>query len=171
MIVVAIDIGMTGAVACIRPDRSSVVTDLPMTETEADKWLDARALYDILLAWVPVTERCILVVENVRPRSIGNGGLPTNSMHSQGALMRGRGAVEAVASIARWPITWVQPQTWKRHYGLKRDENETDSAIKERGRQMALKLFPEQDQQLKFKYHHNRADALLMAHWGRSTQL
>lgn len=170
MIVISIDIGMTGAAACLKP-HSSAVIDLPMAETPTDKWLDGRELYDTLLAWVPVTERCLLVVENVRPRSIGNGGQATNSMHSQGALMRGRGAVEAVASILRWPITWVQPQTWKRHYGLKRTDGEPDNAVKERGRHLALSLFPEHDQNLKFKYHHNRADALLMAHWGRSTQL
>lgn len=171
MIIVSIDIGMSGAAACIRPNGSASVCDLPMIETDGDKWLDGRGLGDILLEWVPADERCILIAENVRPRSIGNAGRASNSMHSQGSLMRGRGCVEGVASMLRFPITWVQPQTWKRHFALKKGGNETDAAIKERGRQMALMLFPGMADALKFKYHHNRADALLMAHWGRATQL
>jgi hypothetical protein len=171
MIVVSIDIGMSGAAACIRPDGSSSVCDLPMIETDADKWLDGRGLYDILLDWVPLQDRCILIAEDVRPRSMGNSGRASNSMHSQGSLMRGRGCVEGVASMLRWPITWVQPQTWKRHFALKKHKDETDAAIKERGRQMALTLFPGMAEALARKKDHNRADSLLIAHWGRSTLL
>lgn len=170
MIVVSIDIGMTGAAACIRPDGSSSVCDLPMKQPD-DKRLDGRAFYDLLLDWVPLADRCILIAEDVRPRSMGNAGRASNSMHSQGSLMRGRGAVENTADILRWPITWVQPQTWKRHFALKKGKDETDAAIKERGRQMALTLFPGLAEALKFKYHHNRADALLIAHYARSTLL
>jgi len=176
MIVIAIDIGVTGAVACIRHDRSSAVTDLPIENSgilfqAEDKRLDAKALHHMLLDWVTLHDRVLLVCEDVRPRSIGNGGRPTNSMHSQGTMMRIRGGIEAVASVGCRDVKWVQPQTWKRFYGIKRDKEETEASVKERGRQMALKLFPEHEHNLRFKYHHNRADALLMAHWGRSTQL
>jgi crossover junction endodeoxyribonuclease RuvC len=170
MKVLAIDIGISGAIACLGIGESHV-SDLPLIDSGSDRWLDGRGIYDRLLALVPVDERCILVVEDVRPRSQGNGGRSLNSMGSQGSMMRSRGVIEAAASIARFSITWVQPQTWKRHYGLKRAAGEPDGAVKERGRQLALSLFPEHDQNLQFKYHHNRADALLMAHWGRSTQL
>lgn len=169
-IIVSIDPGLTGAMACLGRNHAHVA-DLPVIDTGLDKWLDGRGIYDQLLAWVPIDERCLLIVENVRPRAQGNGGRAANSMHSQGSMMRSRGVIECVASIARIEITWVMPQRWKKHFSLARDDGDTDSAVKEKSRQMALRLFPAMGEALKYKNSHNRAESLLMAHWGRSTQL
>lgn len=156
--------------ACIGNNRVHVA-DLPVVDTGLDKWLDGRGIYDQLLEWVPIGECCILVVENVRPRAQGNGGRAGNSMHSQGSMMRSRGIIESAASIARIEITWVMPQRWKRHFSLAREDDDSDSQVKEKSRQMALRMFPTMGEALKFKNSHNRAEALLMAHWGRATQL
>lgn len=60
---------------------------------------------------------------------------------------------------ARYEI--VNPQVWKRAMmpGAARD--------KDASRQMALQLFPGAMDLLKLKKHHNRAEALLLAEWGR----
>lgn len=170
MNVISIDPGMKGAIACIGPHRIKVA-DLPITDTGLDKYLNGRGLYDILLDWCPVDERCILVVEDVRVRNSGNDG-QRNTVHSQTALMRARGIIEGVASVARLEITWCTPQKWKRHFKLGRDtEDETQHELKEKSRQMALQMFPSMADALNLKKHENRAEALLMARWGQATQL
>ncbi len=171
MNVIAVDPGLSGAMACLDTNQRAHVADLPVIDTGLDKYLDGRGIYDQLLAWVPVGQRCILVVEDVRVRAQGNGGRAMNTMHSQTSLMRSRGIIEGVASVARIPITWVTPQKWKRHFSLSRDDDETTSQVKEKSRQMALKLFPAMQVALARKLDQNRAESLLLAHWARATQL
>lgn len=170
MNVIAIDPGMEGAMARLAHGRCSV-SDLPVIDTGLDKYLDGRGIYDRLLNWVPVGEVGILIVEDVRVRAQGNGGRAMNTMHSQTSLMRSRGIIEGVASVARLPITWVTPQKWKRHFGLKRDtDDEKTNVTKEKSRQMALQLFPSMTMALARKMDQNRAEALLIARWGQATQ-
>lgn len=177
MHIVAVDIGMEGAMACIDVAQRARVVDLQIIDNLGDRYVDGGAIYAQLLEWVPVGMPCIFVAENVRPRPMGNGGRAGNTMHSQGSLMRSRGAVETAVAIAQGngmdiqPV-WVNPQKWKRHFNLKRDNpDETASQVKEKSRQCALRLFPGfADSALKFKNAHNRAEALLIAHWARSTQ-
>lgn len=172
MNVIAIDPGMSGAIACLDVARRAHVADLPVIDTGLDKYLDGRGIYDILLEWVPVGERCIVVVEDVRVRNQGNGGRALNTTHSQTSLIRSRGIIEGACSIARMPIVWCTPQKWKRHFNLKRDtEDEAVNVTKEKSRQMALTLFPGMHLALARKMDQNRAESLLMAHWGRATQL
>lgn len=176
MNIVAVDIGMEGAMACIDQAQRARVTDLKIIDNLGDRYVDGSAIYAQLLEWVPIGVPCIFVAENVRPRPMGNGDRAGNTMHSQGSLMRSRGAVEAAVAIARRngmdvQEVWVSPQKWKRDFGLKRDQDDTDSQVKEKSRQCALRLFPDfADSALKFKNSHNRAEALLIAHWARSTQ-
>jgi hypothetical protein len=163
VIFLAVDIGLTGAAAALDHTGRASVADLPIVDSPAGRRLHARGTLDILREWAPASEACVLVVEDVRPRPMGNGGAHGNTIFSQGSLMRGRGAVEALADIGGLPIVWVQPQTWKRHFALIGKD-------KDEGRQVALRLFPGMAQALARKLDHNRADALLLAHWGRSTQ-
>lgn len=172
---VGIDLGLTGAIAALNHNGTGQVADLPVIETAAGKRIHGRGLLDILREFVPAGEACIVVMEDVRPRSIGNGGAATNSMFSQGSLMRSRGIAEAVCDIAGVRVEWTQPQSWKRHFSLltKRQPGEdaakASNRAKEAGRQMAITLMPGMAPALARKLDHNRADALLMAHWARST--
>jgi hypothetical protein len=153
-----------------RWDGSRGVADLPTVETAAGNRLHGRGILDILREWVPPGEPCILVVEDVRARPAGNGGAHGNSMFSQASLMRSRGIVEAVSDIAGVNITWAQPQTWKAHFRLKSrneaGEKLTSSQVKELSRQMAIRLMPSMAPALARKKDDNRAEALLLAHWG-----
>jgi hypothetical protein len=162
VVILSIDIGLSGAAAALTADGRAHVADLPIVDSPAGRRLHARGTLDILREWSPASEACILVVEDIRPRPKGNSGAG-NTLFSQGSLMRGRGAVEALADIGNIPIVWVQPQTWKRAFGLIGKD-------KDEGRQVALRLFPGMAQALARKMDHNRADSLLLAHWGRSTQ-
>lgn len=165
MIVLAIDIGLTGALAAVDSYGTARVQDLPTLPDGKTQRLDGRGLYLAMRAFVPPGEHAALVFEDVRARPLGNGGSHGNTMHSQAALFGVRRAVEAVCDIARIEVCSVQPATWKRKFGLIRMKDEKPDACKERGRQVALSLYPLLAAELKRKKDHNRADAVLMAHW------
>ncbi len=181
MIALAIDIGLTGALAAADSYGTARVVDLPTlpdgrpvkrkskaggkaTESQPMR-LDGRGLIRLIREFVAPGEPAMLVIEDIRPRPMGNGGSHGNTMHSQGSLMRSRGIVEAVADIGCWQLVTVRPQEWKKHYGLIRKDGETPDACKERGRELALTLYPALASHLKRKKDHNRADAVLLARW------
>jgi len=158
VIALAIDVGLTGALAAVDSYGTARVVDMPTLPDGKTRRLDGRGLIVAIRAFVPPGEPAMLVIEDIRPRPMGNGGGHGNTMHSQGSLMRSRGIIEAVADIARLELVTVQPQTWKRHYGLLGKD-------KDAGRQIALTLYPLLAGELKRKKDHNRADAVLMAKW------
>ncbi len=187
MIALAIDVGLTGALAAVDSYGTARVIDLPTlpdgqpVKRKSKKTgkvtlsqpmrLDGRGLIRLIREFVAPGEPAMLVIEDIRPRPMGNGNSHGNTLHSQGSLMRSRGVVEAVAGIGGWELVTVRPQEWKKAFGLIRkkgattEEDETDDECKERGRQVALTLYPSLASELKRKLDHNRADAVLMAHW------
>ena len=176
MIVIGIDIGLTGAVARVGGGLPPAVVDMPVvadgerrmasktkTETVQPMRVDGRGLLQVLRDLCPVDQPAAIVLfENVRPRPEGNGGRHGNTMHSQGSLMRSRGVVEATVDIARFSPDPVQPQTWKKFYGI-------NGADKDDSLEKARLFFPELAAALRLKKHHNRAEALLIAHYGLRT--
>jgi hypothetical protein len=188
VIALAIDIGLTGALAAVDSYGKARVVDLPTlpdgqpvkrkskktgkaTETQPMR-LDGRGLIRLIREFVALGEPAMLVIEDIRPRPMGNGSSHGNTMHSQGSLMRSRGVVEAVAGIGGWEMVTVRPQEWKKHFGLIRKksagpngEDETDEQCKARGRALAATMYPSLAADLKRVKDHNRADAVLLAHW------
>lgn len=160
MICIGIDIGLTGALAAVDSHGSCQVADIKTCADGKTNRIDGRAMILLLRQFVPAGLACIVVFEDVRPRPSGNGGRHGNSMHSQGSLMRSRGVVEAVLDIARVDRKVVQPQAWKKHFGLIK-------AKKDASREKALELYPLQAHELRLKKHHNRAEAILIAHWAQ----
>lgn len=162
MIVIGIDIGLTGALAAVDARGSCAVEDIPtVADGEKGRRIDGRALIHLLRQFVPAGERAVCVIEDVRPRPMGNGNRQGNTIHSQGSLMRSRGIVEAVTDVARIDVHAVQPQTWKRHYGLIGKE-------KADARDIAARLFPLQAEAFRRVKDHNRAEAALIAQFGQA---
>lgn len=159
MIAIGIDIGLTGAVGAVDHRGLACVQDIPTVTDPDGKRIDGRALLELLRRLASPAEPCTVVFEDVRPRPLGNAGRHGNTMHSQGSLMRSRGIVEAVLDISRMRFQVVQPQTWKRHFNLLKSEK-GDSL------QMARTLYPSAAKDLARVKDHNRAEALLIAHWG-----
>lgn len=174
MVVIGIDIGMRGALATVTHQAAQSVVDLPLLETEKDRRLHGLALHDLLRKTcghhgsgavfckpgqaAEFTDRCLVVAENIRPRPGDRGGR-SSTMHSEGSLMRSRGIVEAVCDVLALRVEWVEPQSWKRAYGLLGEE-------KEASRQTALALMPEMAHLLARKKDEGRAEALLIARYG-----
>lgn len=188
MIVIGIDIGLTGAVAAVDSRGTATVRDIPLIpdgkprqrvnkktgkKSEQQSYrIDGRALIFAIREIVPIGHPALVVFEDVHARSIGSGGRATNSMGSQGSMMRSRGIVEGVIDITRLECKAVQPQTWKRHFGLllKREEGEEDSDFDRRKKAASMDtargLFPAIGHDLKRVKDHNRAEALLLAQFG-----
>lgn len=160
MIVLAIDIGVTGAMAAVDSHGSAVVHDLPTIAVEGKRLvrrrLDARGLMLLVRQVVAPGESAIAVIEDVHMRP-GNGGAATAS------LMHSRGIVEAVLEIARLQVHAVQPSAWKRHHGL-------IGSAKAASIDKARALYPLlAGPMLKRQRDHNRAEALLIAAFGHGT--
>lgn len=60
----------------------------------------------------------------------------------------------------------VSPQKWKKHYGLKKEPEETKTEYKRKSVDKARELFPQAAELLKYSKD-GRAEALLIANWLR----
>jgi hypothetical protein len=65
--------------------------------------------------------------------------------------------VEGVFAMARRPLVYVAPSTWKRHLGLSKDKGAS--------RQRAVELWPDRADLFKLAKHDGRAEAALIARW------
>jgi len=156
LIAIGIDPGLTGAIAFIGPN-SCAVEDLPTSELPGNglvrRKINGVALAHLIRRHVPADQKTVVFCE-----AIGNVGGKDNRTMAQGALLRALGAIETVCEILRMPPEMVYPQTWKRFYGLDAD--------KRKGLERARLLYPAAP--LKLAKHHNRAEAVLIAHYARS---
>lgn len=162
MIVVGIDLGVAGAVAAVDGRGSAVVHDLPVIPEGDIKRLDGRAFIHMLRGLVPpgFDGEAMVAFEDIRVRSKMNGRVTSQSVET--TLVGLRFAVQCACDIARMPVKAVQPQQWMRHFALKRDKNGTVN------REMAMRLYPSLAAQLGLVKWHNRADAILIAHYCQS---
>lgn len=170
MIVVGIDIGLSGAMAMVGNFGDASVCDLPTRESGAGNRLSGDGVHEVLVRWAPE----LIVAEDIRPRPNGNDKTTGNTIHSQGSLMRSRGVIEAVADILGVEVMWVMPQTWKRHYGLiltsmpNEPTHKRLDRAKEASRHMAMTMLPGMAHALTRKSDHNRAESMLLALYGQA---
>lgn len=157
MIFVGIDPGLTGAVAAVDSAGTCAVEDLPTVQLPGSglvrRRVDGLALAKMLRHMVPIGHACLVVIEDV----IALGG-KNNAVQTQGSIMRSVGTIEAAVEILRMPIKRAQPRTWKKFYGL--------GAEKGASLAIARELYPLAP--LGLAKHHNRAEALLLAHYGQA---
>jgi hypothetical protein len=83
--------------------------------------------------------------------------MPGQETRSTFTVGLGFGIWLGVLAALALPYTRVRPAIWKRALGLGKD--------KEQARLRAMQLFPQAD--LRRKRDHGRAEALLLAWWGR----
>jgi crossover junction endodeoxyribonuclease RuvC len=157
MIVIGIDIGVTGAMAAVDSRGTASVVDLPTVEDAAGKRIAGRELLSAIRAMSPAGESSLAIIEDVRPRP------GPNTAHTMGSLMGTRRSIEAVLDVAGVKVIAVQPATWKRFFGLLKAEKAQSLAT-------ARSLYPLQGPLLKRQKDHNRAEALLLAHYGQKVK-
>lgn len=154
MIFIGIDPGLSGAIGFVT-ERSCVVEDLPVMPLPGDglikNKIDSRALVALIRKNVPPGEKAAAYLELVSTM-----GGKNNAVQTQGSLMRSLGAIETVLECLGYAPTMLSPQKWKRFYGLDAD--------KKKALAKARALY--ETAPLHLAKHHNRAEALLIAHWG-----
>lgn len=169
-VVIGIDIGLTGCISRFGPGLEPELVDIPTIPDGPPRpgkdntsiqpmRIDGRALLDLLHRLCPAGHAVLAVFEDVRARPMGNDKIQFNTFHSQNSLVLSRGVIQCALDIAGAKAHPVQPQTWKRFFGLNGAEKD-DSRIK------AIAMWPGLADQLKRKKDHNRAESLLIGHYG-----
>ena len=144
---VGIDPGSKGAIAFLNSDGSfNSVKDMPDVQEfikgiKAGIWDDAGVYF--------------VGIEDVHP-------LPGQSCMASFSYGGNFTLAKALGIWYNSSPYMITPQKWKKHYGLKREANETKSQYKGRSVQLARELFPEAESLLKLSKD-GRAEALLIA--------
>lgn len=158
MIVIGVDPGLTGALCIIGRDRQ-MVADIPTCENgtasgSMKRWVDVEKLGHIVSTWSHIFGLARESVTVVIERPIPMPSLPAQTIASQFDTF---GALRAV--LARYGDSLiVNPRDWKKIYGLGNDKSAS--------RACAQRLYPALALDLHRVKDHNRAEAVLIAHYG-----
>ena len=151
MLTVGIDPGLTGAVAFLRNGEYYSLFDIPTTlkgSGSVKQEVEPGGLKRMFLERLEGREDVAIALERVSAMP----GQGSSSVFSFGDTY---GCCRSVASLTGYPLHLVTPTTWKKHFGLGRD--------KEESRALASRLLP--GAELHLKKHADRSEALLMARW------
>lgn len=150
--ILGVDPGGSGAIALLAGGAVRVA-DMPtfsVTRGKSAKLeVDALALYDMIRVWAPT--HCYF--EQV-------GGIPGQSAPAAFNFGRACGLAEAVVKVSGVRIVTVPPATWKRRMGL-------IGGGKDDARAMATRLWPAAAAEFRRKKDDGRAEAALLAEYGR----
>jgi crossover junction endodeoxyribonuclease RuvC len=154
MRVIGIDPGLSGAIAIINGTDSLTVFDMPTITVErngkAKRQVSASEL--ALILKTAKSDDCHVFVEKVSAMA----GQGVTSVFSFG---RSFGMIEGILAALHMPVTYVAPATWVKavHRGAGKDAS----------RSRAMELFPDNQADFKLKKFDGRADAALIAYWGK----
>lgn len=159
-LVIGVDPGLSGALALFDGNGLSAILDIPVMAKgkgagKVKNEINAAGLNALLKEWTNGHADDVLVVIE-RVSSMPGQGVA--SMFSMGDTV---GCIRGVVAARGYPVIWVTPQKWKRHFGLIAGK---DVNGKELARSRAIQLFPEAD--LARKKDHNRAEAILLSKYG-----
>jgi len=162
MIFIGIDPGLGGAVGVIDdtaefPENNrEQVFDTPTVIVEGEKSKHkylVPAMVRILLPYAKRTD-VLAVLEHVH-------SMPKQGIASSFCFGEGKGMWEGILASLEISMELVSPQRWKK--AIMADQGKEKSAA----RFKAMQLFPSMAEQLKLVKHDGRAEALLMAEYGR----
>ena len=150
---IGIDPGLSGAIAIISDD-SLKVFDMPTMTVDrngkAKRQVSANELADLLRSCAG--NDCHVYVERVSAMA----GQGVTSVFSFG---RSFGMIEGILAALKMPVTFVAPATWVKGVGR--------GPGKDASRARAMELFPLQQEFFKRVKDDGRADAALIAYWGK----
>jgi crossover junction endodeoxyribonuclease RuvC len=151
MKVVGIDPGLSGALWVIIGELGDAVTDMPRTGFHNSKsgFVDGLAVAQ----WLSSCKPDLIVIEMV-------GSRPGQGVSSTFKFGAAYGGVVSVCLAYPCEVVLVSPTVWKRHFGL-------IGTVKDAARLKALNLVPHMAHKLKRKKDGGRADAALIALYGR----
>lgn len=157
-LIFGIDPGLTGAVAVLHDDVFHDVFDIPTAGRgkKGRQVVNASELANIFRAQIIMAHGAYVhaIVEDVH-------SMPGQGVSTTFSFGKSCGAIEGVLGALRIPTTFVSPAVWKRSFGLLGSE-------KDASRGLAIQRVPSAP--LSRKKDHGRAEAILIAKWGCSTQ-
>jgi len=112
---------------------------------------NVRRFADHLDGYLSGSSAAFVVLEQVH-------AMPKQGVTSSFHFGQGYGALQGIVGAFGLPVTLVRPQLWKKALGL---NSEADKSLA-----LARELYPAAANHLKRKRDHNRAEALLLAHYG-----
>jgi crossover junction endodeoxyribonuclease RuvC len=154
MIIAGIDPGQTGAVAIIYCDSKTVtLIDTPTEQVKKGKTNKTEYLPSSMAEILRTIKIDHVYIEKV-------GAMPGQGVTSMFGFGKGFGLWLGILAGLRIPYTLVTPQAWKKN--LMEGISDKDAA---RGK--AMQLYPDCTRELSRKKDIGRADALLIAEYGR----
>lgn len=155
-LIIGVDPGVSGAIAVFNFVTGKIVGlhDMPSYKTKVNdkdkRKVDAKKLREI---FKPLQNDVLLtVIEDV-------GARPDDGSVSAFSFGFSTGIVHGAVAMFGWPVFKVRPQIWKSLEGLSSD--------KDLSRERARTFFPEIQSQLMNKKDHGRAEAAILARFGR----
>lgn len=160
---IGVDPGAGGALALIRHLHSCggtktvqlQVVDMPVHEINGKRRIDLHALVRQMRQWAMVYGDIQALVENV-------SAMPGQSPNGMFWFGYSAAAVQTAIVAADIPLRLVAPQVWKKYYGLKGGKENKDHA-----RQLACRTFPQCAEVFARKKDDGRAEAALLANYGK----
>jgi len=179
MMLCGIDPGLTGALALIRETAAGDAIsffDTPVleikTKQRTHRVIDIAEIANILMRELGRNAEAHVYIEKVSAAPIGMKGrgnqmcpvchrTPQPGATSTFNFGMGFGMWQGVLAGLQLPVTLVHPRTWKSAVMKDMGQEKGASIIR------AKQLYPMASPSLNLVKHHGRADALLIAHWGR----
>jgi crossover junction endodeoxyribonuclease RuvC len=159
LIYIGIDPGLSGALAVIDEriaEQCASVFDTPTVTVEGEKTKRKYLVPAMALLLKPFADRqdVLAILENVH-------SMPKQGVASSFCFGEGKGMWEGILSAYNIPTELVSPQRWKKEMMDGQGKEKSAARFK------AMALFPSLSEQLKLIKHDGRAEALLMAAYGR----
>jgi crossover junction endodeoxyribonuclease RuvC len=158
-----IDPGITGAIAMLDGDTNEVeLFDTPLVTIKAGKSLKNEmnaAQVALMMQSITAGKEAMVTIEKVQ--AMPGGGERTMGATSAFNFGKGFGIWLGIIAALQLPFEQVHPMTWKSAV-LRGMPKEKDAS-----RVRAMELFPKAAKHLSRKKDHGRADALLLAVYGK----
>jgi len=154
--IIGIDCGLTGAVAFLDDKTAPDVVDIP-TESFGTGSVVKNQICAAALA-ILIRQRCEQASE-VKAFVEKVNAMPGQGVSSVFSFGQSLGTILGVLGALQVPVEMIRPQRWKAFFSLTQD--------KEVSRTRAINIFPQIADKLQRKKDHNRAEALLLAEYGR----
>lgn len=148
MNIAGIDVGISGAISTI-DDKELIITDMPVYQRNKTKRVDCHTLARIFEGDRP---------DHAFIEQVNAFGMGATSAYNFGWSC---GAVEGVLATLRVPFTYFTPQIWKKAMQCPKE--------KDGARMRASQLLPEYAHNWDLKKHDGRAEAALIALYGRQS--
>ena len=158
MRIIGIDPGLSGAIAVLDNNKVLKIYDMPvMAEGKKNKrQLNSAQLVNIIKDNTNMNEEIVVIVEQVNAMP----GQGVTSMFNFGQTF---GAIKGVCATLKFPIFFVRPSKWKKHFEL-------INSSKDSSRTKVIEMYPSLSNKLAKKKDVNKSDAILIARYYNETR-